>query len=308
VYGVTNGLQEAFGPHRVFDTLLDETTILGLAQGAALAGQLPIPEIQYLAYVHNALDQLRGEAASTAFFSDGRFTTPMVVRIAGFAYQKGFGGHFHNDHSIGALRDIPGLAIAAPALGDDAARMLRGAVGMAAVDGRVVAFCEPIALYHERDLHEPGDEGWCRTHPAPGEVLLPGEVGAHDAPQGGEDADVTVVTYANGLRMALRAARRLAEQDDVRVRVVDLRWLAPLPLDAVREEADRTGRVLVADECRATAGGVADALVAGLVEGGFTGRVGSVRSRDTFVPLGPAADLVLLGEDDVVAGVRRLLS
>ncbi|MFP5309221.1 MAG: thiamine pyrophosphate-dependent enzyme [Actinomycetes bacterium] len=309
VYGVTGGLQATFGPHRVFDTLLDETTILGLAQGAGLAGQLPIPEIQYLAYVHNALDQLRGEAASTAFFSAGAFRTPMVVRIASFAYQKGFGGHFHNDHAIGALRDIPGLAIAAPAVGDDAARMLRGAVAMAAADGRVVAFCEPIALYHERDLHEPGDEGWCRTYPAPtGDVLLPGEVGTHAPPQGGEDADVTVVTYANGVRMALRAARRLAEADDVRVRVVDLRWLAPLPLDAVREEAERTGRVLVADECRATAGGVADALVAGLVESGFTGRVGSVRSRDTFVPLGPAADLVLLSEDDVVAGVRRLLA
>ena len=115
----------------MFDTLLDETSILGIAQGAAHIGLLPVPEIQYLAYLHNALDQLRGEAASLQFFSSGQFRNPMVVRVAGLAYQKGFGGHFHNDNSVGALRDIPGLVLAVPARGDDAARMLRGAVAMA---------------------------------------------------------------------------------------------------------------------------------------------------------------------------------
>ena len=132
VYNVTNGLQQRFGSGRVFDTLLDETSILGIAQGAAAVGLLPIPEIQYLAYLHNALDQLRGEAASLQFFSNDQFRNPMVVRVAGLAYQKGFGGHFHNDNSVGALRDIPGLVLAVPSRGDDAARMLRGAVAMAA--------------------------------------------------------------------------------------------------------------------------------------------------------------------------------
>ena len=80
VYGVTRGLRKRFGGRRVFDTLLDEQTILGTALGASLAGLLPIPEIQYLAYLHNAEDQLRGEAASLAFFSDGQYRNPMVVR------------------------------------------------------------------------------------------------------------------------------------------------------------------------------------------------------------------------------------
>ncbi|MGH3441520.1 MAG: thiamine pyrophosphate-dependent enzyme [Nitriliruptorales bacterium] len=297
VYYVTAGLQAAFGIERVFDTLLDETTILGVAQGAAMLGLLPVPEIQYLAYVHNALDQLRGEAASLQFFSSGQFRNPMVVRIASFAYQKGFGGHFHNDDSIGALRDIPGLVLAAPARGDDAARMLRGVLGMAAADGRVVCFLEPIALYHEKDLYEPGDEGWLSGYPPPGEALLPGEVGVH-----GDGSHVLIVTYANGLRMSLRAARRLAADHGIAARVLDLRWLNPLPFAAVREHADDCGRVLVADECRATAGGVADAIVANLAEGGFRGRVRSVRSLDTYVPLGPAADTVLLQEDDIVRG------
>ncbi len=301
VYGVTAGLQQTFGRPRVFDTLLDETSILGLAQGLGLAGMLPIPEVQYLAYVHNALDQLRGEACSTSFFSAGAFTTPMVVRIAGLAYQKGFGGHFHNDNSIGALRDIPGLALAVPSRGDDAAKLLRGALSMAATDGNVVTFLEPIALYHERDLHEPGDGGWLSTYPSGDEVLLPGDVGLH----GRADAPLLLVTYGNGVRMSLRAVRRLA-QDAIHARVLDLRWLAPLPLDAVRREAATAAAVLVVDEARATAGGIADAVLAGLVEGGYRGEMASVRSVDSYVPLGPAADAVLLSEADIVAAAVRL--
>jgi 2-oxoisovalerate dehydrogenase E1 component len=305
VYGVTAGLQTTFGAARVHDTLLDETSILGLAQGYGLAGALPIPEIQYLAYVHNALDQLRGEACSTSFFSDGRFTTPMVVRIAGLGYQKGFGGHFHNDDAVGALRDIPGLALAVPSRGDDAVRMLRAALGMAEVDGRVVAFLEPIALYHERDLLEPGDGGWLTDYPVASgdgdDLLLPGEVGLY----GPEDADTLVVTYGNGVRMALRAADRHVRSGGAPVRVLDLRWLNPLPTVAVREAASRSRRLVVLDECRATGGGIADAVVADLAEHGPLppGGVRSVRSLDSYVPIGPAADLVLVGEDQVLAAL-----
>ena len=121
VYGVTRGLQRKAGAGRVFDTLLDEQSILGLGLGAGVSGLLPIPEIQYLAYLHNAEDQLRGEAASLAFFSNGQFTNPLVVRIAGYGYQQGFGGHFHNDNAVAVLRDIPGLVIASPARAADAA-------------------------------------------------------------------------------------------------------------------------------------------------------------------------------------------
>jgi 2-oxoisovalerate dehydrogenase E1 component len=302
VYHLTAGLQRAFGVNRVFDTLLDETTILGIAQGAGQLGLLPVPEIQYLAYVHNALDQLRGEAASLSFFSAGQFTNPMVVRIAGLAYQKGFGGHFHNDNSVGALRDIPGLMLAVPARGDDAVRMLRGALATARACGRVVCFLEPIALYHEKDLHEPGDEGWLSDYPPLGEVLLPGEVGIHHP----EHGDVLIVTYGNGLRMSLRAARTLASEHGIRPRVLDLRWLAPLPLRAVAAHAADCGGVLVADECRATGGGIADAVIAGLVETGYAGPARSVRSADSYVPLGPAADTVLLSEDDIIAGAVRI--
>ena len=299
VYNVTHDLLRRFGPGRVFDTLLDETSILGIAQGAGHIGLLPVPEIQYLAYIHNALDQLRGEAASLQFFSSGQFRNPMVVRVAGLAYQKGFGGHFHNDNSVGALRDIPGLVLAVPARGDDAARMLRGALAMAAEDGRVVVFLEPIALYHEKDLHGDGDGGWLTAYPPPPDVLLPGELGVYEADA--EDApQLLIVSYANGLRLSLRAQRRLREEHGVSARVVDLRWLNPLPFEAVRSHVAEVGRVLIVDECRATGGGVAEALVADLAEAGIGQALGSVRAVDSFVPLGPATDAVLVSEEQIV--------
>ena len=335
VYGVTAGLQARFGADRVFDTMLDETAILGAAQGFGLLGYLPVPEIQYLAYLHNALDQLRGEACSTTWLSDGAFASPMVLRVASFAYQKGFGGHFHNDNAIGALRDIPGLLLPTPSRGDDAVRLLRGATALAVEQGRVVALLEPIALYHERDLFEDGDEGWLTAHPVEG-TLLPGTVGVYAAgrlqpgtatiagteatvapavvdvgpdspdPRFDDGADVVLVTYANGVRMALRAARRLLAEDGTRVRVLDVRWLDPLPMDVLVEQARDVGRVLVVDECRATGGGIADAVVAGLVEAGSAAALASVRARDSYVPLGPAASQVLVTEDGIVAAAQAL--
>jgi 2-oxoisovalerate dehydrogenase E1 component len=298
VYGVTRGLQARFGDERVFDTLLDETSILGLALGAGISGLVPIPEIQYLAYLHNAEDQLRGEASTLQFFSQGAFRNGMVVRIQGYGYQKGFGGHFHNDNAIGVLRDIPGLVIASPARPQDAAAMLRTCVAAAKVDGSVCVFLEPIALYHTRDLHEDGDELWLGA-------LDPGHVPVGAAYTHRAGGDLTVVTWANGLRMSLRVARRLLERG-IGVNVVDLRWLAPLPLDEVLREAVATGRTLVVDETRRT-GGVGEGIVAELVDAGYTGRLARVASKDSFVPLGDAAGLVLLSEAEIEAAALALL-
>ena len=112
VYHITADLFNQFSIRRVFNSPLDETSIIGFAAGLAHNGFLPIPEIQFLAYFHNAEDQLRGEAATLSFFSQGQYINPMVIRIAGLAYQKGFGGHFHNDNSLTIFRDIPGIILA----------------------------------------------------------------------------------------------------------------------------------------------------------------------------------------------------
>jgi len=295
VYGVTKGLQRRFGGARVFDTLLDEQSILGVALGGGLTGLLPVPEIQYLAYLHNAADQIRGEAATQQFFSVGQFRNPMVARVAGYAYQKGFGGHFHNDNAVGALRDIPGLVIASPARPDDAAAMLCTCLAAAAEDGSVCVFLEPIALYHTRDLYDDGDGGWLADYPA--SPAADAHVAIGRARSYGDGTDLTMVTFGNGLRMSLRVARRLAARG-IGARVVDLRWLAPLPADDLLREARLTGRVLVVDETRRT-GGVSEGVIAALTDGGFSGPIRRVTSEDSFVPLGPAANVVLLDEPTI---------
>ncbi|MFT5353195.1 MAG: 2-oxoisovalerate dehydrogenase E1 component, partial [Polyangiales bacterium] len=298
VYGVTRGLQKSFGVARVFDSLLDEQSILGMAIGAGQAGLLPVCEIQYLAYLHNAIDQLRGEASTLQFFSERQFRNPMVVRIAGYAYQKGFGGHFHNDNSIAALRDIPGLVIASPSRPEDAAGMLRSCIELAETEGTVSVFLEPIALYHTRDCSD-DDGGWLSTG-GPERVEI-GKARTH-----GRGKSLTIVSFANGLRMSLRVAARL-RADGITIRVVDLRWIAPLPIEDVLREAQATGKVLIVDETRKS-GGVSEALLAGLVDAGFQGQMARVTSLDSFIPLGPAADHVLLGEAQIEAAVLALLS
>jgi 2-oxoisovalerate dehydrogenase E1 component len=228
----------------------------------------------------------------------------MVLRIAAFGYQKGFGGHFHNDNSIAALRDIPGLVVAAPSRGDDAVGMLRTAAALARVDGRVVAFLEPIALYMERDLYQPNDGLWRFTYPAAGRAVALGEGRVYH----GEANDLLIATYANGVPMALRAAQRLAEETGARARVLDVRWLNPLPEAWLGEQAADCGRVLVVDEGRRT-GGVGEALVTALVEHAPAGTlIRRVAGADTYIPLGPAARLVLPSEDDIVAESRTLLA
>ncbi len=219
----------------------------------------------------------------------------MVVRIAGYGYQKGFGGHFHNDDAVAVLRDIPGLVIASPARGDDAAAMLRTCVAAAKVQGSVCVFLEPIALYMTRDLHSQGDGLWLTAYdPAPPHVPIA-------APRVyGEGRDLLIVTFANGLWMSLRVAKRLEERHGLHVRVLDLRWLNPLPAETLLAEAKRADRVLVVDETRRT-GGVSEGVIASLVDGGYSGPLRRVTSADSFVPLGDAANLVLLQESEIEA-------
>ena len=188
------------------------------------------------------------------------------------------------------LRDIPGIVIASPGRPDDAAAMLRTCLDSASVDGTVCVFLEPIALYHTRDLYEDGDEGWLA--PAAGRGAARSSAHLRRRPR----PDARVV----GERPAHVAARRAPARGRKAcgARVVDLRWLAPLPLDDLLREAAATGRVLVVDETRRT-GGVSEGVVASLVDAGFDGRLARVASKDSFIPLGDASNLVLLSEAEI---------
>jgi 2-oxoisovalerate dehydrogenase E1 component len=293
VHGVTLGLAQRFGSERVRDTLLDEQSVFGLALGASLVGFLPVPEIQYLAFLHNAEDQLRGEAATLPFFSRGEFTNPMLVRIAGLGDPRGHGGHFHNDNSLAVLRDLPGVPLAVPARADDAFELYRAAFQLARREQRVIVMIEPLALYHERDLWEPGDRAWLA-----GDTGKTAEVGRARVYEPAAP-DLTLVAYARGVRVALRAARRLEREHGIRARVLDLRWLAPLPAPDVLHHAQATGTLLVVDDARKS-GGVSEALAALVLDSEAPVRFARVTAADCWIPIGPAAAHALPSEDAVV--------
>lgn len=299
VYGVTQKLHNRFGPDRVIDTLLDEQSILGLAIGMGHNGFVPIPEIQFLAYLHNAEDQIRGEAATLPFFSDGQFTNPMVLRIAGLGYQKGFGGHFHNDNSLAVLRDIPGVIIACPSDGAEAAMMLRECVRLARQEQRVVVFVEPIALYPMRDLHTVKDGGWMQTYPPVGQSIVLGEVGIH-----GDGHDLAIVTYGNGRYLSTQARVEL-EAKGYNVRIIDMRWLAPMPAEALLAATKGCKRVLIVDECRRT-GSQSEALMTLFSEHTAIETARHV-AGDCFIATGPAYAASLPSKESITNAALDLL-
>jgi 2-oxoisovalerate dehydrogenase E1 component len=298
VYGVTQKLQARFGPDRVIDTLLDEQSILGLGIGLAHNGFLPMPEIQFLAYLHNAEDQIRGEAATLPFFANGQFTNPMVLRIAGLGYQKGFGGHFHNDNSLAVLRDIPGLILAVPSNGADAARMLRECVRLAREEQRLVVFVEPIALYPMRDLDAEKDGGWMCLYPGPNETISLGEVGVH-----GDGAGLAIVTYGNGYYLSRQAEAGLRAKG-VKARIIDARWLSPLPRAALLDATKDCAEVLVVDECRRT-GNVSEEMMTLFAEAGRTPT--RITAEDSFIATGPAYAATLPSVAGITAAALKLV-
>jgi 2-oxoisovalerate dehydrogenase E1 component len=300
VYGVTQKLHQRFGPDRMIDTLLDEQSILGLAIGMAQNGFVPLPEIQFLAYLHNAEDQLRGEAATLPFFSNGQYTNPMVLRIAGLGYQKGFGGHFHNDNSVAVLRDIPGLILAVPSNGADAAMMLRECVRLAREEQRLVVFLEPIALYPMRDLHADKDGLWMRRYPDPSQVIPFGQVGVE-----GTGTDLAIVTFGNGVYLSNQALPQI-EAAGIKARIIDTRWLSPLPAQALTEAVQGCRNILIVDETRHS-GGVAEALMAHFHETAPGAKLSRLTAEDSFIATGPAYAATMPSSAQIADAAKELV-
>ncbi len=301
VYHVTDNLKKRFRSRRVFNSPLDEQSILGTAIGLAHNNFIPIPEIQFLAYVHNAEDQIRGEAATLSFFSKGQYTNPMVIRVAGLAYQKGFGGHFHNDNSLAVFRDIPGLIIAVPSHGADAVRMLRTCVKEAHERGRVSVFIEPIALYMTRDLHEENDKAWTFPYPPPEEDAPLGEWSTH----GPADSEIVILTYGNGTFLSRQAQRLLKEKHNIETLVIDLKWIAPLDHAKLAAAIGTNKRVLFVEECRQT-GSFAEGVISQLAIRSPKNRYQIHGAADCFIPLGPAATAGLPSRESIVKAVVDL--
>jgi pyruvate dehydrogenase E1 component beta subunit len=225
VFRVTEHLQSDFGKHRVFDTPLAESGIVGTAIGLAMRGYRPVCEIQFDGFVWPAFDQITSQLAKYGARTDGAVKLPIVIRIP-------YGGHVgavehHQESPETYFAHTPGLRVVSPSTTNDAYWMIQQAIRS---DDPVI-FLEPKSRY------------WPK-----GEVDTESDaIGLHVSRVAREGRDVTLVGFGAQTAMNLQAAD-LAEKEGVSIEVIDLRTLAPVDYGPIIESARKTGRVVVAQE------------------------------------------------------------
>jgi len=284
-YLVTEGLVAKY-PLRVIDFPPDETSLIGAGVGFAHAGLLPIVEIPYAKYLDCGADMF-AEMAVMNWLSNGRQPNGVVVRLQGF--DRGvFGGNFHTHN---ALAFPPGLDVVCYSNGADYARGMRYLVRQAEA-GRVCMSVDSTALLNERHLHEK-DDGWLWSYPERDAEIDFDFVRVHRA--GGR---VAIVTYGNGVRTALRAARSL----DVPVDVVDSPYLSSVSR-GLREAVAEYEAVVFADVCKQGQGPLASHATHLHSEGALKAW-NLVAAQRTYNPLG--STLTFLSEDDIREAVTAI--
>lgn len=224
-YAVSKGLLETFGPQRIRDTPLCESTFVGAGIGAALAGMRPIVEVMTVNFSLLALDQIVNNAATLSHMSGGQLNVPLVIRLATGAGRQLGAQHSHSLE--GWYAHIPGLRIAVPATVDDARFMLSAAL---ALPDPVLIF-EHLYLYNLEGTLTAGLERVDLDHAA---IRRTGR-------------DVTLISYGWSLHKCLEAAATLA-REGIEAEVLDLRTLRPLDEATILASVRHTRRALIVDE------------------------------------------------------------
>ena len=224
VFRATEGLIERFGPDRVIDTPLAESSIIGMSVGLAATGFRPVAEIQFMGFVYPAINQLFAHAARMRNRTRGRLTCPMVVRMP---YGGGIHPPEHHSESYEALfLNTPGFKVVVPSNPHDAKGLLTAAIR----DDDPVLFMEPKRIY--RAFRE--------AVPVESYTVPIGEAAVVR-----EGTDVTLISWGAMVRVCLDAARRFWPDEDIGAEVVDLRTLNPLDretiIDQRRQDRSRGG-------------------------------------------------------------------
>jgi len=246
VFGVTDGLFEAYGEDRVVDTPLAESMIIGVAFGMAANGLVPVPEIQFADFIHPAFDQILSEVARMRYRSNNDYGCPMTIRVP---YGGGVHGGLYHSQSIEAFyAHIPGLKVVTPSTPADAKGMLKAAIR----DTDPVLYLEHKKLY--RSIHSEVPDGDVLVPIGPAVVRRPGR-------------DLSVFAYGLMVHEALAAADALS-REGIEAEVVDLRTRRPLDTRTMLDSVARTSRALVVHEDNRF-GGFGAEIVATIAEEGF---------------------------------------
>lgn len=288
VFRATEGLQEQFGEDRVFDTPLAESAIIGLAVGLGLQGFRPVPEIQFIGFIFEAMDEIVAQAARMRYRSGGRYHSPITIRSP-------FGGgvktpELHAESLEGLLLQQPGLKVVMPSNPYDAKGLLISAIR----DNDPVFFLEHMKLYRSFRQEVPEEE-----------YTVP--LGKASVVR--EGSDVTIITYGAMVHTSLKAADELKKTDGIEVEVIDLRTIMPMDMDTVIQSIQKTNRAVVVQEAQKTAGAAAE-IIAQINEKAILhldAPVVRVTAPDTVFPFASAEDIWLPDPARVKDGIYQVI-
>lgn len=285
VFRVTEGLQKKHGEHRVFDSPLAESGIVGSAVGMAMAGLRPVVEMQFCGFVYPAFNQIISHAARIHNRSRGRYKTPMVIR---FPYGGGINALEHHSESMEVLyAHIPGLKVVVPSTPYDAKGLLISAIE----SDDTIIFMEPKRIYRAIKQEVPEEKF---TIPIGKAKVL------------SEGTDVTVVAYGAMIREAQKALA-LAKKDGISAELIDLRTIYPIDRETIAQSVKKTGRLVVVHEGPTTFGVAAEisAMVEEDVFQHLEAPVTRVTGFDTIVPLPRGEHHYIISPEKIYYGIQK---
>ncbi|MFD1471437.1 alpha-ketoacid dehydrogenase subunit beta [Companilactobacillus mishanensis] len=287
VFRTTQGLQDKYGEDRVFDTPLAESGILGLATGLGVTGWRPIPEIQFMGFSFEAIDQIAGQEARMRFRFDGKQHSPVTIRTP-----YGGGTHtaeMHADNLENFFTGVPGLRVVMPSNPYDAKGLLISSVE----SNDPVLFMENLKLY--RSMKDDIPEGKYTVPLDQANVVQ-------------EGTDLTIVAYGAEVNEAKKVADKL--KDKASIEVIDLRTVSPIDTDTIFKSIEKTHKVVIVQEAQKMAG-VGAQVASAIAEDAILSLdapIGRVAAPNSVYPFAQGEDYWIPGADEIEEKVNEILN